>query len=161
MDYPSITTADKTDYDQLIELWEASVRATHDFLTDTDISHYKLLIYDYYFDELELYCIREQAEILGFIGLKDDYIQMVFVAPKSMQKGIGRELMNFAMDKHRARKVDVNEQNTNAVRFYEKMGFSVIERSAMDAAGKAYPVLSMALGVGKSGSPRVRSPRCV
>ncbi len=162
MDYPSITTANSTDYDKLIKLWEASVRASHNFLSNVDISHYKLLIYDYYFDGLDLYCVRAQAEIIGFIGLKDDYIQMLFVAPKSMQKGIGKELMNFAVNKHGARKVDVNEQNTNAVRFYEKIGFSVIERSAMDAAGKPYPVLSMELRpkVGKSESPKVRPPQC-
>jgi len=145
MNYPSISTTNTSDYDQLIRVWEASVRATHDFLTDTDISHYKLLIYDYYFEGLALYCMREQAEILGFIGLKEDYIQMLFVSPSAMQKGIGKELMNFAVNKHGARKVDVNEQNTGAVRFYKKMGFSVTGRSAIDAAGKPYPVLSMGL----------------
>lgn len=32
------------DYDELIQLWEASVRSTHHFLTEDDIQYYKPLI---------------------------------------------------------------------------------------------------------------------
>ncbi len=32
-----IEKAEKKDFPKLVELWEASVRATHDFLTEEDI----------------------------------------------------------------------------------------------------------------------------
>jgi len=140
-----INRANKSNYNELINLWEESVRATHHFLTDIDIAHYRLLIYDYYFDGLELYYLCEQAEILGFIGLKQKYIQMLFVSPQAMHNGVGKKLITFAIDNHGAREVDVNEQNTGAVKFYKKMGFSVTGRSERDAAGKPFPVLSLAL----------------
>ena len=41
--------------------------------------------------------------------------------------------------------VDVNEQNEQAVGFYLKMGFTVTGRSPLDAQGKPYPLLHMAL----------------
>ncbi|RZL31196.1 MAG: GNAT family N-acetyltransferase, partial [Pedobacter sp.] len=83
--------------------------------------------------------------ILGFIGLKDNFIQMLFVEPSAMRKGIGKTLLCFAITKHGANTVDVNEQNTNARLFYSKMGFILKERSKSDALGKPYPVLSLVL----------------
>lgn len=38
-------------------------------------------------------------------------------------------------------KVDVNEQNPQAVGFYEKMGYRKVGRSDVDGMGKPYPLL--------------------
>lgn len=142
---PIISKAHVSDYDELIQLWEASVSATHKFLTERDIQDYKLLIYDYYFDLQDLYYLKDADRMLGFIGLNADFIQMLFVSPNVIGKGIGTALINFAIDAHGAKTVDVNEQNTDAVEFYKNIGFEVVERSEEDAAGKPYPVLSMEL----------------
>ncbi len=40
-------------------------------------------------------------------------------------------------------RVDVNEQNERAVRFYERSGFSLINRSAVDEQGDPYPTLHL------------------
>ncbi|RZM28482.1 MAG: GNAT family N-acetyltransferase, partial [Pedobacter sp.] len=136
---PFISKAQTDDYDELIHLWEESVRATHKFLSEKDIADYKLLIYDYYFDTQNLYYLKDEAKIQGFIGLNDDFIQMLFVRPDLIGQGIGKTLIDFAVEEHGAKTVDVNEQNVNAVGFYQKLGFHVVERSEMDAAGKPYP----------------------
>jgi len=141
-----IFIAKRENYTELITLWEESVRATHYFLTDSAIEHYKLLIFDYYFDTLKLYCIRKSETIIGFIGLKEKFIQMLFVNPNYMGKGIGTVLINYAIHNHHATTVDVNEQNTAALGFYKKIGFLVTSRTAKDAAGMPYPVLSLTLG---------------
>ncbi|RDV12574.1 GNAT family N-acetyltransferase [Pontibacter diazotrophicus] len=44
-----------------------------------------------------------------------------------------------------AMEVDVNEQNTKAVEFYQKLGFETYERTAQDDQGKDYPLLRMKL----------------
>jgi len=142
---PLILKAQSEDYAKLIQLWEESVRATHQFLSEKDIADYKLLIYDYYFDTQNLYYILAKNQIQGFIGLNDDFIQMLFVRPDLIGQGIGKTLINFAVKEHDAKTVDVNEQNVNAVGFYQKLGFHVVERFEMDAAGKPYPILSMEL----------------
>ncbi|MFC4213032.1 GNAT family N-acetyltransferase [Pedobacter lithocola] len=140
-----ILKAKKTDYDSLIILWEASVNATHHFLTQRDIQQYKLLIYDYYFQQLKIFFIKNEGNIAGFIGLKKDFIQMLFVAPGEMRKGIGHSLIEYAIKHRNAKSVDVNEQNVNALRFYKKMGFEVADITETDAVGKPYPVISMEL----------------
>lgn len=39
--------------------------------------------------------------------------------------------------------VDVNEQNPDAVRFYEAVGFEVFGRSETDGGGRPFPLLHM------------------
>ncbi|WP_313419020.1 hypothetical protein [Sphingobacterium multivorum] len=40
-------------------------------------------------------------------------------------------------------KVDVNEQNQQAVDFYLKKGYQLIGRSTVDGMGKSYPILHL------------------
>ncbi|NNE65566.1 MAG: GNAT family N-acetyltransferase [Pyrinomonadaceae bacterium] len=138
------------DYPELIEVWEASVRATHDFLSEEDINFLKPLILDEYFDSVELRCVSdEDGEILGFVGVADDNIEMLFVSPDSHGNGIGKFLTDFAVQDLGATKVDVNEQNPKAVWFYEHFGFEVVSRSELDGQGRPFPLLHMKLASGK------------
>ncbi|OAT53609.1 histone acetyltransferase [Providencia heimbachae ATCC 35613] len=41
--------------------------------------------------------------------------------------------------------IDVNEQNPQAVGFYQHMGFSQYRRSELDGQGNPFPVLHMRL----------------
>ena len=68
---------------------------------------------------------------------------MLFVAPEERGKGIGRVLVSFAAEQFSANEVTVNEQNTQAVGFYEKMGFASYRRTQTDEQGGPYPLLYM------------------
>ena len=48
----------KSEYKEVVNLWEASVRATHHFLKDDDIEYFKPLILNSYLDAVELRCVR-------------------------------------------------------------------------------------------------------
>ncbi|WP_156511065.1 MULTISPECIES: hypothetical protein [Emticicia] len=51
---------------EIIEVWESSVRATHLFLSKADIEFYKSLVKDINFDEFDVYCaFSEQNELIG------------------------------------------------------------------------------------------------
>lgn len=140
----NIYPVNKTDYPSIMEVWEASVRATHHFLTEADIQFYKPLILDQYLDAVDLYCTKTGDVITGFLGLSDGMIQMLFIHPDSRGKSIGKILLQFAIEKG-IKKVDVNEQNEQAVGFYQHMGFVVTNRSEVDGSGKSYPILTMEL----------------
>lgn len=140
-----IFPAKSTDYAELLIVWEASVRATHHFLNEADIQHYKPLILQEYFDQLNLFCIKDNGIIIGFAGINEDLLQMLFIHPDSRGKGIGKALRKFVVEKHSVTKVDVNEQNIQAVGFYEHLGFEVTERFDHDSSGKPFPILAMQL----------------
>ena len=141
----NIIKATQNDYEILIKLWEGSVRATHHFLSERDILTYKQLILSKYFDLVDLFCFKAHDVILGFLGLSNDNVQMLFIDPSARGKGIGKELMKFAIEEKKATKVDVNEQNEQAVGFYKHLGFVIMERFENDDAGKPYPILAMEL----------------
>ncbi|MDR1493117.1 MAG: GNAT family N-acetyltransferase [Planctomycetaceae bacterium] len=111
-----------------------------------DFDYYKQMIKNEYLDNVQLYAVRNCVDkILGFMGISDDKIEMLFVYPKEMRKGIGKSLLDYAINKLKIRKVDVNEQNKDALKFYEKYGFIVYERTEKDNEGKNYPILKMRL----------------
>ena len=55
----SINTVEKSEYTSIIEIWEASVRATHHFLSEADIAYFKPLILNQYLDLVELRALAE------------------------------------------------------------------------------------------------------
>lgn len=139
-----IFDVDKSDYLELIELWEASVRATHDFLPEAEIEGLKPVILNEYFDAVTLKCIKNaDGKIIGFIGLSADNIEMLFIHPSAQGQGGGSKLCQYAVQQKNIIKVDVNEQNPRAILFYEKMGFQSYDRSELDEQGMPYPILHM------------------
>lgn len=98
-----------------------------------------------YFQYVTLYGFEKNSRLVGFIGVAENNIEMLFVHNDFRGKGIGRELIIYAIKNLQATKLDVNEQNSQAVGFYQHMGFSVIKRSELDNEGKAYPILHMRL----------------
>ncbi|MCJ8272775.1 MAG: GNAT family N-acetyltransferase [Psychrosphaera sp.] len=141
-----IDNVSKSDHQTLLTIWEASVRATHDFITEQYINEIKPLILAQYFDAVDLRCVKDNnGTILGFCGVAEQNIEMLFVAPQHAGKGVGTQLTCYAIEKLAAYKVDVNEQNPQALGFYQQLGFVVVSRSETDDQGKPYPLLHMKL----------------
>lgn len=138
-----IQIATKEDFPILIEIWERSVRATHDFLPEAEINELKPLILNEYFQHVLLHKYTQDNQIIGFIGTSPDNIEMLFIEPNFRGQGIGKALTLFVIEKLNIHKVDVNEQNPQAVGFYQKLDFEVISRSELDGQGKAYPLLHL------------------
>lgn len=132
------------DYARVVEVWEASVRATHTFVSEADIEVIKPLVRDGLPDVPHLLGVRERAgQVAGFIGVENGKVEMLFVHPAWRGQGIGRRLLSYAVMTLGASELDVNEQNPQAIGFYLRMGFEVVGRSAVDSIGKPYPLLHM------------------
>lgn len=144
MSYP-IRIAVTDDYPKLVEIWESAVKATHDFLSESDFQYFKKAIPEQYFPLLEVYIISENNDPKGFGAVSDDILEMLFVHNDARGKGLGKKLYQYLHDKTGCTKVDVNEQNPEAIGFYEKMGFKKVGRSEKDGSGKDYPLIHMSL----------------
>ncbi|TKB51656.1 GNAT family N-acetyltransferase [Ferrimonas aestuarii] len=133
-------------YAEMLNVWENSVRATHSFITEEDIEFFKPIIIEQAFPAVALRCVKSASgSILGFVGTHDAKIEMLFILNEARGKGIGKVLLQYAMEHLGATKVDVNEQNPQAVGFYQHMGFKVVARSPLDDMGKPFPILHMTL----------------
>jgi putative acetyltransferase len=130
---------------QVLAVWEKSVLATHGFLSTPDFEAIKATVATINFNHFDVYCLIKEQTVAGFIGIADRKIEMLFLDPALIGMGFGKQLTLFAIHELKADKVDVNEQNGNAVAFYRRMGFEVYERKDKDDQDKNYPLLRMQL----------------
>ena len=133
-----------TDYPRLTEIWESAVLSTHDFLKEEDFLNYKEHL-PVYFQHVTLFGFEQEGILIGFMGIAERNLEMLFIDNNYRGTGIGKKLITYAIDNLQVTKVDVNEQNTQAVGFYKYIGFSVYKRSSLDGEGKEYPILHMRL----------------
>lgn len=141
-----ISSLDKSEYLRVIEVWESAVRATHHFLSEEDIAYFKPLILNTYLDAVVLRCVRnDKGQIVGFSGVAEENLEMLFIHADHRGKGIGRVLLDHAIKVQGVQNVDVNEDNKQAIGFYQKYGFVTYKRSEKDASGKPFPILHMRL----------------
>lgn len=134
-------------HDQLVDVWHRSVRATHHFLTEEDISFFYTMVSGGALTGVEIWtAVDQEGKPLGFIGLDGPKVEMLFVDPQSHGQGVGKALLAHAVElKGSELEVDVNEQNEGAHAFYLKFGFEAIGRSPLDGSGKPYPLLHLKL----------------
>ena len=136
----------EADHAAIVALWEAAVRATHDFLTEEDIVFFRGFLPGI-FGHLNVQVAELEGRIAGFIGISERHIEALFVHPSLHQRGIGRQLLDAVVssDPRVPWTVDVNEQNPGATHFYERYGFVRIGRSELDASGRPFPLLQLVL----------------
>lgn len=140
----TLRTSRAKDRQALFALWDASVRATHGFVSEADLAMYAGLVRDYYLPQTRvLVAVDERDAPLGFIGVLGNRIEALFVRPDRHGEGIGRMLVADAKAKRRELYVDVNEQNEGGRIFYDRMGFRRIGRSPLDGCNRPYPILHL------------------
>ncbi len=133
-----------TDYPRLIEIWESAVLHTHDFLKEEDFLYYKKQL-PVYFQYVTLIGFEQDGVLVGFMGVAEGNLEMLFIDNDCRGVGVGKRLVEYAIAHLKVTKVDVNEQNTQAVGFYKHIGFRLLSRSELDGEGKEYPLLHMQL----------------
>ncbi|MBA4012712.1 MAG: acetyltransferase [Phenylobacterium sp.] len=137
-----IRRATAADAPALLALWRAAVEATHHFLTAADIDAIEAQVRGYLASDAQLWTVERDGRPVGFMGLDGDEIAALFVDPAVHRGGIGRALMAHAQARG-ATWLGVNEQNPGAIAFYQRLGFEVTDRSALDSEGRPFPILTM------------------
>ena len=142
----NLSTINNKDMEEILDTWESSVRATHNFLSEEDIMSIKPHVVEGAKYVSKLLCVRDNQEVIkAFMGIHDSKIEMLFVSNDSRGNGIGKKLVEYAIEVLNVNYVDVNEQNPQAVGFYEHMGFQVFKKSEFDEQGNPFPILHMKL----------------
>ena len=134
------------DNPRLLDIWLRSVRATHHFLQAPDIDALLPQVRDLYLPAVEVWvAVDNDDHPLGFIGLNECHVEMLFIDPELRGQGIGTRLLDFVRESRDPLSVDVNEQNPQAVGFYLHYGFVQTGRSPTDGEGRPFPLLHMSL----------------
>lgn len=132
--------------EQLLVVWESSVRATHLFLSDNEIENIKKYVSQALNQIPHLIIVENENQLpIGFMGIANQYLEMLFISPEVRGKGIGKSLLQYGINTYSINKLAVNEQNPQAKGFYEHMGFKTYKRIELDEQGNPYPLLYMRL----------------
>lgn len=129
----------------LVRIWRGAVEATHSFLTAADLDFFESRLLGEYLGAVQLTVATEAGVPVGFSGLADGKLEMLFVDRQRRGSGIGAVLLQHAIAAHPGLLVDVNEQNPQAVGFYRRFGFITVGRQDTDGDGRPFPILNLAL----------------
>lgn len=141
----SIRLSTEKDTEKLIDIWRRSVLATHHFLAPADFVEIADVVSNEYLPHTVVYIAVDAQDVpLGFMGVTKNHIDTLFIDPDYRGRGIGKTMVEYisalcASDIL----VDVNEQNHDAVQFYEYLGFQRVGYSEKDPDGRPYPILHL------------------
>lgn len=131
---------------RLLDIWESSVRATHHFLSDTEVNTIKHYVPKALAAVEHLIIAgNESGEAAAFMGIENNRLEMLFISDNERGKGIGKQLLLYGISNYGVQELTVNEQNPQAIGFYEHMGFKTYKRTELDEEGNVYPLLYMRL----------------
>ncbi len=131
---------------QLLEVWEDSVKATHLFLSNKEIKNIKEYVPQAISAVLHLVIIENEShQPIAFMGIEDRKLEMLFIKNSERGNGLGKKLLNYGIENYSVNELAVNEQNLNSKGFYEHMGFKTYKRTELDEQGNPYPILYMRL----------------
>ena len=132
---------------QLVEVWQRSVQATHLFLSAPEIAAIRTYVPQALCGVEHLIVAQDESGTpVGFMGVQENRLEMLFLDPEARGQGLGARLLCLGMEQYGVSELTVNEQNPAAAGFYRHMGFAVYRRSELDEQGGPYPILYMRRG---------------
>ncbi len=132
--------------DELLDVWERSVRAALHFLAEFDIVRIRAYV-PKAIQTVEHLAAAENRDgkTLALIGAQEVRLEMLFVGSSCRGRGIGSALLDYALSHWDVSKLTVNEQNPQAIAFYEHEGFAAYMRTDTDEEGEPFPLIYMRL----------------
>lgn len=125
----------QSELDTVMQIWlEANISA-HPFIPkEYWMSNYEA-VRPMIADGVTVY--EEGGELLGFMGVRDGYIAGIFVKADRRSEGIGEKLIDYAKEHNAALVLHVYLDNRQAVKFYLREEFTVIDKTVDEATGAA------------------------
>lgn len=125
------------DSDSVMEIWLDANCSAHGFI-DRDYFENAFETVKEMIPKAEVYvCEEDDGEIKGFIGLKEGYMEGLFVKPVCQGNGIGKELLDYAKERKDLLTLNVYRKNERAFNFYRREDFNVSELSVDETTGEA------------------------
>ncbi len=127
----------------LTEIWHLASRLSHPFLPEELLLRQRREISEKYLPETETWVAVVNNAPVGFIGLIDQFIGGLFVAPEAQSAGIGSRLLGHAFNRKGKLALEVYAANHRAVAFYRRHGFCGVRRRETDDNGLPHPLILM------------------
>ena len=122
----NIRKANIEDINRVMDIWLQANLEAHNFV---DPSYWKdnFTLVKQEIQSADVFVVEIKNEIVGFAGLKEDYLAGIFFDQKVRHQGLGTELLNYLKNRYPQLILDVYQKNRAAVNFYQKNGFKTIQ----------------------------------
>ena len=114
----------KVDLNKVADIWLKTNRKAHFFISD----QYWINNYEFVKEMLpqaEVYVYEKDKRIQGFVGVRDEYIEGIFVADEMQSQGIGKKLLDYIKAEKIRLQLNVYQKNIRAMSFYQREGFTI------------------------------------
>ncbi len=116
------------DIDNIMQIWKSANIKAHHFISN----EYWENNYEYVKNILpnaEIYVFIVKEEIVGFVGVNNNYIEGIFVDTNNQSNGIGTSLLNKVKESRSNLTLSVYKKNTKAINFYKENDFIITSES--------------------------------
>ncbi|GBG04306.1 GNAT family N-acetyltransferase [Lactobacillus rodentium] len=122
----NIRKANIEDINRVMDIWLQANLEAHNFV---DPNYWKdnFAVVKQEIQNADVFVVEIKNEIVGFAGLKEDYLAGIFFDQKVRHQGLGTELLNYLKNRYPQLILDVYQKNRAAVNFYQKNGFKTIQ----------------------------------
>ena len=112
------------DINKVVDIWLKTNLEAHDFIPGQYwTSNYEAV--KKMLPQAEVYVYEDNKIIQGFVGVRDEYIEGIFVSGKMQSHGIGKALLDYIKDKKVRLQLNVYQKNIRAMSFYKREGFTI------------------------------------
>lgn len=115
---------EESDINYVMQIWKNENIKAHQFISkeywENNYSYVKEIL-----PNAEIYVYVIEKNIVGFIGLDQNYIEGIFIDKNNQYKGIGTLLLNRVKENRNTLILSVYKKNINAIKFYKKNGFVI------------------------------------
>ena len=112
------------DINKVVDIWLKTNLEAHDFIPGQYwTSNYEAV--KKMLPQAEVYVYEDNKIIQGFVGVRDEYIEGIFVSGKMQSHGIGKALLDYIKDKKARLQLNVYQKNVRAMSFYKREGFTI------------------------------------
>lgn len=131
-----IRSIENKDINKVMDIWLRSTIKAHDFILKEYWDNSYNTVKDVYIPMADTFIYEDEESIKGFISIiNNEFIGALFVDTDSQGSGIGKKLINFAIDKYINLSLAVYKDNVKSVVFYKRMGFTVVKEQVNQDSG--------------------------
>lgn len=92
---------------------------------EEDVAYYS----DVVLKESNVWCAEQNGILIGFCAFRDGWLDHLYCLPTHVGNGLGSRFLGKAKDRQAHLNLWVFQQNTNAILFYQKHGFTKIKET--------------------------------
>lgn len=131
----------KTDINRVADIWLRTNLKAHSFISEqywtSNYERVKEML-----PQAEVYVYEDDKMIQGFLGVRDEYIEGIFVSDKMQSHGIGKSLLDYIKDKKVRLQLNVYQKNVRAMSFYQREGFTIQSERMDEFTGETEYVMN-------------------